>query len=103
MLGRVTNEQFRMLSSDYNAEQKELESAIPAKEEQLERLKALVGKSTGSEALKYVMKEYPRFCAHYREEAKQRREREQEFTEMRRALCGYVEALQRLQAVALRE
>ena len=34
--------------------------------EQLERLKALVGKSTGSEALKYVMKEYPRFCAHYR-------------------------------------
>lgn len=38
--------------------------------EQLERLKALVGKSTGSEALKYVMKEYPRFCAHYREEAK---------------------------------
>ena len=40
--------------------------------EQLERLKALVGKSTGSEALKYVMKEYPRFCAHYREEAKQR-------------------------------
>ena len=70
--------------------------------EQLERLKALVGKSTGSEALKYVMKEYPRFCA-ISEEAKQRREREQEFTEMRRALCGYVEALQRLQAVALRE
>ena len=71
--------------------------------EQLERLKALVGKSTGREALKYVMKEDPRFCAHYREEAKLRREREQEFTEMRRALCGYVEALQRLQAVALRE
>ena len=42
MLGRVTNEQFRMLSADYNAEQKELESAIPAKEEQLERLKASV-------------------------------------------------------------
>ena len=42
VLGRVTNEQFRMLSADYNAEQKELESAIPAKEEQLERLKAAV-------------------------------------------------------------
>ena len=42
VLGRVTNEQFRMLSVDYNAEQKELESAIPAKEEQLERLKASV-------------------------------------------------------------
>ena len=34
--------------------------------EQLEQLKRLVGKNTGSEALKYVMREYPRFCAHYR-------------------------------------
>ena len=42
VLGRVINEQFRMLSADYNEEQKELESAIPAKEEQLERLKASV-------------------------------------------------------------
>ena len=42
VLGRVTNEQFRMLSADYNGEQKELEPAIPAKEEQLERLKASV-------------------------------------------------------------
>lgn len=42
MLGRVTNEQFRMLSADYNGEQKELESAIPAKEERLEKLKASV-------------------------------------------------------------
>ena len=42
VLGRVTNEQFRMLAADYNEEQKELESAIPAKEEQLERLKASV-------------------------------------------------------------
>ncbi len=31
-----------MLSADYNGEQKELESAIPAKEEQLEKLKASV-------------------------------------------------------------
>lgn len=67
--------------------------------EQLERLKALVGKSTGSEALKYVMKEYPRFCAHYREEAKQRREREQEFTEMRRCVVRLCRGTQRLQAV----
>lgn len=40
VLGRVTNEQFRMLSADYNAEQKDLSSSIPAREEQLERLKA---------------------------------------------------------------
>ena len=31
-----------MLSADYNGEQKELESAIPAKEERLEKLKASV-------------------------------------------------------------
>ena len=42
VLGRVTNEQFRMLSTDYNSEQKELESAIPVKEEQLEKLKTSV-------------------------------------------------------------
>ena len=32
VLGRVTNEQFRMLSSDYNVEQKHLEDTIPHKE-----------------------------------------------------------------------
>lgn len=40
VLGRVTNEQFRMLSADYNAEQKMLETAIPEKEARLEKLKA---------------------------------------------------------------
>lgn len=40
VLGRVTAEQFRMLSGDYNAEQKALEDAIPEKEARLETLKA---------------------------------------------------------------
>lgn len=40
VLGRVTNEQFRILSGDYNAEQKELSAAIPEKESRLEKLKA---------------------------------------------------------------
>lgn len=40
VLGRVTNEQFRMLSADYNTEQKSLETAIPEKESRLEKLKA---------------------------------------------------------------
>ena len=40
VLGRVTAEQFRMLSGDYNAEQKHLDDAIPEKESELERLKA---------------------------------------------------------------
>ena len=39
VLGRVTNEQFRILSGDYNAEQKELTVAIPAQEARLEKLK----------------------------------------------------------------
>ena len=42
MLGRVTNEQFRMLSTDYNAEQKALEEAIPRIEARLEELRASV-------------------------------------------------------------
>ncbi len=40
MFGRVTDEQFRMLSSDYNTEQKTLEDAVPEKEAHLESLKA---------------------------------------------------------------
>ena len=40
VLGRITNEQFRRLSSDYNAEQKTLEEAIPVKQERLNKLKA---------------------------------------------------------------
>lgn len=39
VLGRVTNEQFRILSGDYNAEQKELTVAIPAQEARLQKLK----------------------------------------------------------------
>ena len=42
VLGRMTNEQFRMLSTDYHSEQKELESATPVKEEQLEKLKTSI-------------------------------------------------------------
>ena len=40
VLGRITNEQFRRLTSDYNAEQKALEDAIPGKLERLEKLRA---------------------------------------------------------------
>ncbi|MDD3394464.1 MAG: recombinase family protein [Anaerotignum sp.] len=38
VLGRVTNEQFRMLSGDYNDEQKLLRDAIPGKEAKLQKL-----------------------------------------------------------------
>ncbi len=40
VLQRVTAEQFRMLSADYNTEQKALQEAIPEKEAKLEKLKA---------------------------------------------------------------
>ena len=39
VLGRVNSEQFRILSADYNAEQRELDEALPLKEERLEKLK----------------------------------------------------------------
>lgn len=40
VLGRVTNEQFRILSADYNDEQREIDEALPLKEERLEKLKS---------------------------------------------------------------
>ena len=38
---------------------------------QLEILKNLTGKRTASEAIKHVVREYPRFCTHYKQEAKE--------------------------------
>ena len=40
VLGRVTDEQYRMLAGDYTSEQKALEEQIPEKEARLEKLKA---------------------------------------------------------------
>lgn len=40
VLGRVTDEQYRMLAGDYTGEQKALEEQIPEKEARLEKLKA---------------------------------------------------------------
>ena len=45
-----------------------LDTAEAAK---MEILKHLTRKNTGSEALKYVMKEYPRFVAHYKRQAEE--------------------------------
>ena len=40
VLGRVTDEQYRMLAGDYTGEQKALEEQIPEKEARLDKLKA---------------------------------------------------------------
>ena len=41
VLGRVTDEQYRMLAGDYTGEQKALEEQIPEREARLEKLKAV--------------------------------------------------------------
>ena len=40
VLGRITNEQFRMLSEGYNEEQRSITERFPALEQEIERLKA---------------------------------------------------------------
>lgn len=42
VLGHITNEQFHLLSADYNAEQKALDEAIPEKETRIAKLTASV-------------------------------------------------------------
>ena len=48
---------------------------------QLEILKDIIGKKSGSEAIKYVVKEYPRFCAHYKQEAREHGELKRKYQE----------------------
>lgn len=55
MLGRVTNEQFRILSADYNDEQKALWEVIPAKETKLQKL---AGSASNVEAFIEKAKQY---------------------------------------------
>ena len=61
---------------------------------QLEILKDIIGKKSGSEAIKYVVKEYPRFCTHYKQEAKEHGELKREQGE---AVRGFLSALDRLE------
>lgn len=42
MLRRVTNEQFRILSADYNGEQNSLKERIPQAIERIEKLQASI-------------------------------------------------------------
>jgi site-specific DNA recombinase len=46
VLGKVTNEQFRMLSGDYNTEQKSLKERIPQTAERIEELQAFISNVT---------------------------------------------------------
>lgn len=55
---------------------------------QLEILKDIIGKKSGSEAIKYVVKEYPRFCTHYKQEAKEHGELKRKYREQGEARAG---------------
>ena len=54
MLGRVTDEQYRMLAGDYTVEQKALEEQIPEKEARLEKLKAANANTFVEKAKQYT-------------------------------------------------
>ncbi|UAK42811.1 hypothetical protein K8P02_00520 [Bacteroides nordii] len=60
---------------------------------QLEIVKQQVGKQTGSEAIKYVIREYPRFCAHYKQQAKEWQEKERKYQEQEWEIRELKEAL----------
>ena len=54
VLGRVTDEQYRMLAGDYTGEQKALEEQIPEKEARLEKLKAANANTFVEKAKQYT-------------------------------------------------
>ena len=64
---------------------------------QLEILKNLTGKRTASEAIKHVVQEYPRFCTHYKQEAKEHGELKPRYQEQGEAVRGFLSALDRLE------
>ena len=64
---------------------------------QLEILKNLTGKRTTSEAIKHVVREYPRFCTHYKQEAKEHGELKRRYQEQGEAVRGFLSALDRLE------
>lgn len=57
--------------------------------EQLEALKSLTGKRSASEAIKYIVREYPRFCIHYKQEAKEHGELKRRYQEQGEARAGF--------------
>lgn len=63
---------------------------------QLEILKTITGKRNGSEAIKHIVKEYPRFCAHYKQEAREKGELQRKHQEQKTAVAEFLRAFERL-------
>ena len=55
VIGRINDEQFRILSSDYNEEQADIKEKLPALERQMEALK---DQTTGAEHFVAIAKKY---------------------------------------------
>ena len=53
---------------------------------QMEVLKSITGKKSGSEAIKYIVKEYPRFCAHYKQEAREKGELQRKYPDKKKVV-----------------
>lgn len=64
---------------------------------QMEVLKSITGKKSGSEAIKYIVKEYPRFCAHYKQEALEKGELQRKYQDQKIAVGDFLKAFERLQ------
>ena len=69
--------------------------------EALEQLKRITGKRTGSEAIKYIVKEYPRFVSNYKQQADKHRDVEQKYDRLCHKVDRYFSALDDLQAESL--
>ena len=63
---------------------------------QMEVLKSITGKKSGSEAIKYIVKEYPRFCAHYKQEAREKGELQRKYQDQKIAVGDFLKAFERL-------
>lgn len=63
---------------------------------QLEILKSITGKKNGSEAIKHIVREYPRFCAHYKQEAREKGELQRKYQEQKNAVAEFLQAFEKL-------
>lgn len=61
--------------------------------EQVEKLKALTGKRSASDAIRYVVREYPRFCEHYKQQSQEWREKERNYREAMGVMERFCSAL----------
>ena len=65
---------------------------------QMEVLKSITGKKSGSEAIKYIVKEYPRFCAHYKQEAREKGELQRKYQDQKNRCGRFPQSIRKIAA-----